>query len=58
MIKVAFSFKSKGTKKFELFSERTADSANLRYESKITIDYKYKKFYFCLLGCKVMAERR
>ena len=43
MIKAAFSFKSQGTEKIELFSQGTDGSFNLRYESVITVDYKYKE---------------
>ena len=43
MIKVAFSFKSQGTEKIELFSEGTDGSIDLKYESLISADYKYKE---------------
>ena len=54
MIKVAFIFKSKGTKKIELFSQGTDGSINLRYESLITVDYKYKEILlFAFLDVKL-----
>ena len=43
MIKVAFSFKSQGTKTLGLFSQETNDSKYLRYECLITVDYKRKE---------------
>ena len=44
MIKDALIFKSQMTeKKIQLFSQRTEGSINLRYESLITVDYKYKE---------------
>ena len=44
MIKVGFSFKSQETeKKVELFFHGTEDSINLRCESLITVDFKYKE---------------
>ena len=42
--KAAFSFKSKGTEKIQLFSQETDDPINLKYESLITVDYKYNEF--------------
>ena len=58
MIKVAFNFKFQGAEIVKLFSQGTDDSINLRYESLITVDYKYEEMQFCFLGCEVMAERR
>ena len=50
MIKVAFSFKSQGTEKIQLSSQGADGSINLRYESLITVDYKYKEIqYFAFL---------
>ena len=43
MIKVGFTFKSQGTENIELFSNGINDSINLRYESLITVDLKYKE---------------
>ena len=43
MIKVAFSFNSHGTEKIKLFSQGMDDFINLRYESLISVDYKYKE---------------
>ena len=43
MIKFGFSVKSQMTKKFELLSQRTDSSTNMRYESLITVHYKYKE---------------
>ena len=41
MIKVTFSFKSQGTEKIKFFFQGSDGSINLRYESLITVDYKY-----------------
>ena len=59
MIKIAFSFKSQGTEKIELFSQGTDGSINLRFEGLITVDHStnIKKFQFYFLGCKVKGER-
>ena len=42
MIKVAFSFNSQGIEKHGLFSQRTEECQNLRYESLIIVDHKYR----------------
>ena len=42
-MKVAFSFKSQGTEKINLFSQGTADCQNLIYVSLIIVDPKYTK---------------
>ena len=59
VIKVAFSFKSRGGKKLS-FSPKEAMtlyiwSMNIRWLLLIT---NVKKLQFCFLRCKVMAERR
>ena len=42
-IKIALNFKSQGTEKFELFSQETHDSQNLRYKTLVIADYEYVK---------------
>ena len=41
MVKVAFSFKSRGIEKIELSSQVTEDLQNLKYEILSIIDPKY-----------------
>ena len=54
MIKVAFSFKSQGTEKIDLFSQGIDGSKNLRYKSLMTVDYKYKEMLlFVFLDVKL-----
>ena len=43
MAKVAFSFKSQGTEKIELFFQGTDASINPGYKTLITVDCKYKE---------------
>ena len=43
MIKLAFNFKSQGTKITKLFSHGTEDSINMRYEILVSFDYKCKE---------------
>ena len=43
MVKVTFSFKSKGIEEIELFFEGIEERQNLRYECLIIIDPKYIK---------------
>ena len=38
-INIAWNFKSQGTEKFELFSQGTYDSQNLRNETLVIADY-------------------
>ena len=57
MIKVAFVFKSQATEKIELSSQGIASSMNLRYESLITIGYKYDKILlFAFLDLKLCLK--
>ena len=41
MVKITFSFKSKGIEEIELFFQGTEECQNLRYECLIIIDPKY-----------------
>ena len=42
-IKTALNFKSQGTENFELFSQGTYDSQNLRYVTLVIADYEHVK---------------
>ena len=41
VVKVAYSFKSQGSQKIELWPQGTDDCQNLRYETLIIVDFKY-----------------
>ena len=60
MIKVAFSFKSQEAEEIELFSLGTDRDRRLyksRYESLITVDYKYKEILlFVFLDVKLWLK--
>ena len=43
MSKIAFNFKSQRDKNVKLLSQGTDGSMNLRYESLITVGFKYKE---------------
>ena len=52
--KVALNFKSRGTEKFELFSQGTYNFQNLRNETLVIADYEYAKiFSFALFDMKL-----
>ena len=42
-IKFALNFKSQGTENFEVFSQGTYDSQNLRYGTLVIVDYECVK---------------
>ena len=52
-----FNFKSQGTEKIELLSQRIDGSINLTYGGLITVYYKYKEILlFALLDVKLWLK--
>ena len=44
-IKIALNFQCQGTEKFDLFSQGTYGSQNLRYQMLVIADYEYVKIF-------------
>ena len=52
-IKIVLNFKSQGTEKFELFSQRNCNFQNLKNETLVVTDYEYAKiFSFAMFDMK------